>query len=190
MKLTNLGIGLMAMGLVAAGCGSDDSTCGDAACPDSAVGSPDGGAGAVGSIVSGKYKATAATVADDGCKIDPMLLVTMNTNMETWIPVDVSGGTMKVGNNKGEPPAPSLGSGPYVTTGGTFKLTRMNHYKVPAPSTCEYDQDVTSTITLDAINSFGIGVVEKQNNRKNCTEPAGVAESCASSWSWRMVKAD
>lgn len=191
MKLTRLGLSLV-LGLVAAGCGSDDNTCGDAACPDGSISVLDGGAsdvGAVGSITSGLYKATAATVADDGCKIDPMALVTMNANMNAWLPVTVSGGTMKVGNDKGEPPAPSLGQGPYVTTGGTFKLTRMNHYKVAAPSTCEYDQDVTSTITLDAIDSFGIGVVEKQMNRKNCMEPAGVGESCASTWSWRMVKA-
>ena len=192
MKLTRLGLSLV-LGLVAAGCGSDDDNCGDGGlCPDGSVGVLDASAGdaaAVGSITSGLYKATGLTPGDDGCKIDPMQLVTMNANMAAWLPVSVSGGIMKVGNDKGEPPAPSLGSGPYVTTGGTFKLTRMNHYKVAAPSTCEYDQDVTSTITLDAIDSFGIGVVEKQMNRKNCMEPAGVGESCASTWSWRMVKA-
>ena len=47
----------------------------------------------------------------------------------------------------------------------------MNHYKVPAPSTCEYDQDVTSTITLDANDSFGLGVVEKQTMRDSTVGP-------------------
>ena len=191
MKLKTLAFGL-ALGLAAAGCGSDDSGCDDAGvCPDSGVTSLDGGAGdgggAVGTISSGKYKATGAVIADDGCKIDPMALVTMNTDMNAWLPVDVTGGTMKVGNPKGTPEMPSLGSGAYG--GASFKLTRVNHVKLAAPSTCEYDSDVTSTITNDAIDSFGLGVVEKQMNRTGCLEPAGVPASCASTWSWRMVKA-
>jgi hypothetical protein len=193
MKLTRLAFGLV-LGLAAAGCGSDDNTCPDGGvCPDSAVSPADAGATGdapvVGTITSGKYKATAAVITDDGCKIDPMALVTMNTSMDAWLPVDISGGTMKVGNDRGTPAAPSLGSGPYSASSFTFKLTRMNHVAVGMGSSCEYDSDVTSTITQDAIDSFGIGVVEKQTNRKNCMVPAGVGESCASTWSWRMVKA-
>lgn len=185
MKMKLLGIGLV-MGLAAAGCGSDDTMCGDGGCPVT----PDGGGGggdaaAVGSITSGMYKVTAATVASDECKIDPMVLATMMTQL----PVTISGGTMKVGNNKGEPPQASLGEGPYVTTGATFQLKRMNHVKVEAPSTCEYDSEVTSTVTLDAIDSFGLGVVEKQMNRKTCMVPADVGTNCTSTWSWRLVKA-
>jgi hypothetical protein len=192
MKLAKLGLGL-ALGLVAAGCGSSDNTCGDAGCPDGSSALPDGSGNRDASgftLSNGKYKAT--MIADpitDGCMINPKLLVDMNTNMDTWIPVEISGGIMKVGNPKGEPPAASLGEGPYVTTGETFKLTRMNHFKVEAPSTCEYDQEVTSTITLDGNDTFGLGVVEKQTNRKMCATPAGVGDSCASTWSWRMVKA-
>ena len=191
MKLTRLAFGLV-LGLAAVGCGSsDENQCGDAVCPDSAVTTPlDGGASdtpAVGSITSGNYKATAAVITDDGCKVDPMDLVN-KAAMGATLPVVVSGGTMKVGNDRGTPAMASLGSGPYSAT-YTFKLTRVNHVKVDAPSTCEYDSDVTSTITQDAVDSFGIGVVEKQMNRKNCMEPVGVLESCASTWSWRMVKA-
>jgi len=192
MKLTRLGLGLVAMGLMAVGCSSSDNTCGDAGCPDGAVNTADAASTRDANpfnITNGKYKATAVQLSDDGCMINPKILVDMNTDMNTWIPVEISGGIMKVGNPKGEPAAPSLGQGPYVTTGDTFKLTRTNHFKVDAPSTCEYDQDVTSTITLDANDSFGLGVVEKQTMRKNCTAPAGVGESCASTWSWRMVKA-
>jgi hypothetical protein len=190
MKLTRLAFGLV-LGLAAAGCGSDDNTCGDAACPDSAVGTPDGGAtgdtAPLGMITSGLYKATAAVITDDGCKINPMDLVDKNTMMAAWLPVEVTTTTMSVGNPKGTPPTPSLGTGPFG--GATFTLKRMNHVKLDAPSMCEYDADVTSTITNDAINSFGIGVVEKQMNRMNCMEPAGVGASCASTFSLRMVKA-
>jgi len=187
MKLTKMMIGLAALGVMAAGCGDSDNSCGDGGCPDGAVTPGDGGGGAggaVGSITSGKYKATAATIAEDGCKIDPMVVVSMMVEL----PVDITAGTMKVGNPRGTPAMASLGQGPYVTTGGTFKLTRMNHVKLDAPSTCEYDSEVTSTITLDAIDSFGIGVVEKQSNRTTCMIPEGVGANCSSTWSWRMVK--
>jgi hypothetical protein len=191
MKLTNLGIGLMAMGLVAAGCGSDDSTCGDAACPDSAVGSLDGGAGdgpLVGNITSGKYKALSLAKGQDDCMINPMDLVDKNADPMYWLPVDVTGGVMKVGNPKGDGTTdlPSLGTGAYG--GFTFTLKRMNHVKVSG-TPCEYDADVTSTITNDAIDSFGIGVVEKQMNRTMCVVPAGVGASCVSTYTFRMQKA-
>jgi hypothetical protein len=191
MKLTKLGLGLMAMGLVAVGCGSDDNTCGDAACPDSAVGGLDGGVDAapLGSITSGKYKALSANLGEDGCMINAMDLVTKNADPTYWLPVEVTGGIMTVGNKKGDgvTDLPSLGTGPYG--GATFTLKRMNHVKVGMGSPCEYDADVTSTITNDAIDSFGIGVVEKQTNRVMCTVPAGVGASCASTYSFRMQKA-
>jgi hypothetical protein len=122
--------------------------------------------------------------------INPMGLVTANmTDPTSYVPVTVSGGTMSVGNPKGDGVnnLPSLGTGPYG--GATFTLKRMNHVKVGNGSPCEYDADVTSTITNDAIDSFGIGVVEKQTNRTMCTEPAGVGASCASTYTFRMQKA-
>src|SRR5438046_2957184 len=111
MKLTRLGLGLVAIGMMTVGCGSDDNTCGDAACPDAgALGDGSGGSRDANpfTITSGKYKATAVQLSDDGCMINPMALVTMNADMNAWVPVEISGGTMKVGNPKGEPPAPSL----------------------------------------------------------------------------------
>ena len=193
MKLTRLAFGLV-LGLAAAGCGSDDNTCGDAACPDSAVttldgGASDGAAGAIGTISTGKYKALSVNIGEDGCMINPMGLVTANmTDPMSYVPVTVMGGTMSVGNPKGDGVnnLPSLGTGPYG--GATFTLSRKNHVKVGMGSPCEYDADVTSTVTNDAIDSFGIGVVEKQTNRTMCTEPAGVGASCASTYSFRMQK--
>ena len=190
MKLTRLAFGLV-LGLAAVGCGSSDNQCGDAVCPDSAVTTPDGSAGGdtapLGSITSGKYKALSVNVGEDGCMINPKDLVDKNADMTYWLPVEVTASTMSVGNPKGTPAIASLGTGPYG--GATFTLKRMNHVKLDAPSTCEYDADVTSTITNDAIDSFGIGVVEKQMNRMNCMEPAGVGASCASTYSFRMQKA-
>ena len=185
-----------AAGAVVVGCGSSDNTCTDAGCPDANLGGNlDASLGSArdanpNTITTGNYKATAVVPQTDDCKIDPKIVV----DMMILIPVDLTGGVMKVGNPKGEPVAPSLGQGPLVTTGDTFKLTRMNHFKVGTDpvtgvmSPCEYDQEVTSTITLDAFDSFGLGVQEKQSNRTMCTAPAGVGASCTSTWSWRMVK--
>ena len=118
MKLTRLAFGLV-LGLAAAGCGSDDNTCGDAACPDSAVttlagGASDGAAGAIGTISTGKYKALSVNIGEDGCMINPMGLVTANmTDPMSYVPVTVMGGTMSVGNPKGDGVnnLPSLGTG-------------------------------------------------------------------------------
>ena len=170
--------------LAGAGCGSSSGN-GDGGVVGEGGLLSEGGATNNFTLTSGNYKATATTAGTDGCMIMPDQVVTMMVALP--VSVDATG-LMKVGNDKGTPPMPSLGQGMIVRTSPTFTLTRVNHVKLDPPSTCEYDSDVTSTVTLDGNDTFGLGVVEKQSNRTTCMEPAGVGMDCTSTWSWRLVK--
>ena len=167
---------------VAAGCGGDSSTGSVDAGVDAQVASPDAGF----ALSPGNYKATAISAGTDGCSVKPDEAVGALT-----VPVEVAGGVVSIGsttntNYTATPAGPSLGSG--ALTASPVTLTLVTHIKVNAPSTCEYDRSVTSTVTLDAVNNFGLGVVEKQTNRANCTDLTPAVTSCTSTWSWRMVK--
>jgi hypothetical protein len=188
----------VALLLAPVGCGSDSSG------TDGGVTVGDGGGlgSDSGSLVdanqlklsAGKYKVTAINPnppTQDECMIGPQGLVGDEMPAD-WINVEIDAAdNLKIGNPKGDEamPAslmPSLGSG-MLNRYGTTTLKRTNHVKVTG-TPCEYDSDVTSTVTLDANDSFGLGVVEKQTNRTMCAAPAGVPASCTSVWTWRLVK--
>jgi hypothetical protein len=172
------------------GCSSSDTNCGDGGCLDGGAFTFDGPAGDVGpsyTPVNGNYKVTAFTAGTDGCKIGPEVLLNA-TDPAKWLPVSVdSAGNLKIGNPRGTPAIASLGEGPLI--GNSATLRRMNHVAVEAPSTCQYDSDVTSTVALDDATKMTIGmsITEKQSNRTTCDLPAGVGTSCSSTWSWRLT---
>jgi hypothetical protein len=186
-KFLIVGCGLAAL---VGGCSSSDTNCGDGGCLDAATfnfdsGSPDAGPSYL--PASGKYKITAYTEASDQCMFG-LGSATNSTNPLDWITVAVdSSGNIKVGNPLGTPSMASLGEG--TLTGMVSTLSRSNHVVDPAPSTCTYDEMVTSVVTLDdpTKKTFGFGVTDKLTNRSMCTTPAGVGASCTSSWSWRLT---
>jgi hypothetical protein len=185
--LRYLALALVAIGT---GCGGDDdSMCGDAGCASDG-GLSDASTGPKAppyALTSGLYKATGFTAGTDGCGIAPGELFTMNTDPMVRIQVTVDGGKLKVGSVKGTPPMAAVGEG--TIDGMTFALARSNHVTDESPSTCQYDDLVAATVTLDdaATKSFGISISEKQSNRTTCLVPAGVGASCESTWSWRLT---
>jgi hypothetical protein len=135
---------------------------------------------------SGLYKVTAYTAQSDECKF--MLdSATNSTNPMDWITVTVDGSSLKVGNPRGVPAMAGLGEG--TITGTTVMLTRNNHIGVAGGSTCNYDEVVTSTATLDdpTKRTFGLGVSDRLTNRTMCDIPTGVGPMCTTVWSWRLT---
>jgi hypothetical protein len=172
-------VGLAIMGL---GCGgSDNPSCGDGGCSDAAT---DAG-GPPYWPSAGQYKVISYMSVSDGCGIG-LDELTNSSKPEDWISVRLEGSTIKIGNDRGTPAMPSLGQGPLV--GAQSDLTRVNHVKNPDPSTCEYDSNVVSRVTLDdpAGRTIGLSVREEQTNRTMCTAPVGVGSTCSSTWSWRL----
>jgi hypothetical protein len=188
-------VGLAAL-LLAAPIGCGDSADGN----DGGLGSLDGSIGGTldsastrdanpFTIAPGNYKVIGFTAGMDECMLNPKIFMDMNTNPMAHIPVSYdASGNIRIGNLRGTPEQPSLGQGPVDKSGDSYKITRMNKVMVMAPSTCTYDVEVTSTVTMDSVNTFGLGVVEKQSMRSMCMEPMGVGVMCTSSWSWRLEK--
>lgn len=174
--------------LAAAGCSSSDNNCTEAgACLDASFGDASTGGGAPYIPASGLYQATQYTPGSDECMFG-LAAATNSTNPADWITVttDASGG-IKVGKPKGSPAMASLGEG--QLTGMTNTITRSNHVTVAAPSTCQYDESVTSMVTLDDATqkTIGLSVTDKLSSRTMCDTPAGVGMTCTTTWSWRLT---
>jgi hypothetical protein len=129
-------------------------------------------------IVNGDYRVTAIVQGSDECGIKPENLV---DNPLVRIPVTIDGEMLKVGSPAGGPALPALGQGPLLP-GATSNLSRMNHVAAPP---CAYDVELSSVVTIDGADTFGLGVVETQRNRTGCSTPAA---TCRSIWSWRLVR--
>jgi hypothetical protein len=172
-------------GLGACSSSGGDAVCAEAGCPD-AGSSSDSNAGAIYTPTSGMYKVTAYTPGTDECKF-MLESATNSTDPLDWITVTVDGTTLKVGKPRGTPAMASLGEG--TISGPTVALTRTNHVEVAGGSTCNYDETVTSTATLDdpTKKTIGLSVTDKLTNRKTCDVPAGVGAMCTTTWSWRLT---
>jgi hypothetical protein len=182
LKSLMLGAALM---VGAAGCASDNGS-GDGGVSSDAGFNSDTASGPSYLPVSGKYKVTDYSAGSDACMINPGVLKG-DADPAHWITVTVSAsGSISIGNPKGTPSMASLGQG--TLTGDVSTVTRTNHYAVGGGTPCEYDDQVTSIVTLDdpTNKSFGLGVTEKQTNRSMCIDPPGVPASCTSTWSWRL----
>jgi len=132
------------------------------------------------------YKATAYTPGTDECKF-ALETATNSTNPLDWITVTVDGFSLKVGKPRGTPAMAALGEG--TIAGPTVSLSRSNHVAVAGGSTCNYDEMVIATATLDDATkkTFGLSVSDKLTNRQTCDTPAGVAAMCTTTWSWRLT---
>jgi len=168
-------------------CSSSDNNCGDGGCLDAAFGDGSTSAGAPYIPTSGLYQATAYTPQSDQCMFG-LDSATNSTNPDDWVTIttDASGG-IKVGKQRGTPPMASLGEG--QLTGMMNTITRSNHVTVASPSTCQYDEAVTTIVTLDdpIKKTVGLSVTDKLSNRTMCDTPAGVGMTCTTSWSWRLT---
>lgn len=167
------------------GCGSSDETCGDAGCPDSAASTTDGPKLWGLSRGTNGFKITAVSGVTDGCMKGVSDLATLNT---VPFPVTYTEATtiVSIGDLKGTPAQPSLGSGPVA--GGMATLVRDNRTG-DATAACVWSQKDTGQFTLIGDDMFTLTVTETQSMfTAGCTDvPAG--GTCTSTWTWTMAKA-
>jgi len=120
-------------------------------------GAADGGAGDTSGVFLSRgmnfYKITAVTGVTDNCEVEA------STFVDQVLPVNYDNATqtLGVGNPKGAPAAPSLGSG---TIGVTGTLTRDN---TTSDGTCTWHAVVTSDFTLTGGDIFTLDVSEMQS---------------------------
>jgi hypothetical protein len=177
---------LIAAGAVA-GCSSSDNGCGDAGCLDASF-NGDVSTGPAYTPVNGKYKITAYVKgSQNDCNFDFSAAVN-STDQLDWFPVSYDGTTLKIGNPKGTPAAASFGEGPII--GSTAMLSRSNHVTDEAPATCNYDEMIMSTATLDdpSTKSIGLSVKDTRANRTAC-DAMPTVKTCTSTWSFRLTPA-
>jgi hypothetical protein len=186
MNLTkHIIVGLAAAAAVA-GCGSSESSCPDGGCLDAAVvsGADAGGDGpALWGLSRGtnNFTITNVAVTNDGCMLSPGELM----GMARPVTYDEATNTISVGDAKGTPPAPSLGSG---TVGANMAtLTRMN---MAGDSMCSWNQTDTGTLTLIGNDEFTLSVTETDSMyAATCTaaDKAG-GDPCTSTFTLTMKK--
>ncbi len=167
-----------------AGCSSSDNGCGDAGCLDGSFGDVSTGPAYI--PANGMYKVTAYVMgSQNDCGIDFTMAVN-STDPLDWFPVSYDGTTLKIGNQKGMPAAASFGEGPII--GSSAMLVRSNHVTDAAPSTCNYDEMVMSTASLDdpSTKSIGLSIKDTRSNRTTC-DLMPTVKNCTSTWSLRLT---
>lgn len=189
MKLIKRMFVLAAAGVLASGCGDDDSMCGDGGCPDGAVSTVD--AGAVGDagpdvmqwgLTEGKveFNVTAVAKVMDGCGLMPASLV----GMTRFVTFNRTTGAIEVGDPTGSPPEPSLGKG---TIGGNMAtLTRDN--RGGDGMMCFWTHKLTGTILLIGHDEFNIDLSVTQSGIAPACMPKPPTDPCTSTWQWTFKK--
>jgi hypothetical protein len=165
----------LALAVASASCGGDDaSMCGDGGCVTGDAGPMQWGL----SSGTNQYKVTAVNVMTDGCAIDPAMV------MGTTIPLTYQGGTISLGDMKGSPAMPSLGSGP--ASGNTATLTREND---AGDATCTYHQKDVSMFELFDHDKFTLKVTETETMfSTGCGTAIPTGGMCTSNWTWTFAK--
>jgi hypothetical protein len=187
MNLTKHTMLMLAVAAAAAGCGSSESSCPDGGCLDSAVTSG-ADAGSDGPALWGlsrgtnSYTITKVTIGNDGCMLGPDALMGM-TRPVTY---DEATNTISVGDQKGAPPAPSLGSGHVGANVAT--LSRDNN--AGDAMGCYWHQTDAGSLMLFDNDKFTLDVTETDNMYSAACmaadKPGG--ESCTSTFQLTFVK--
>jgi hypothetical protein len=174
----------LTLGLCGLGCGESDDQCGDAGCLDGGI-TTDGGATGDGPMLWGlsrgmnNYKITGASSVNDGCKIGVAGLADGKTTLP--VTFDVTTSMISIGDKKGTPPTPSLGSG--VVNNNMATLTREND---TGTLPCTWHQKDVSTLTLTNHDKFSLSVQEDQTMFATGCPAADVPTGgkCTSTWTW------
>jgi hypothetical protein len=128
-----------------------------------------------------RYRVTAVSNVNDGCAIEPQAL------LQLTLPVNYDVATMviSIGDFKGSPPMPALGSGRVASN--MALLSRENQ---EGDGLCSYHRKDLGYFRLFDHDRFTLDVTEELSQfTPNCQDvPAG--GHCLSSWQWSFVKAD
>lgn len=162
LKLSTMLMGLALFGF--SGCGSSDSTEGT---PDAGVDSAVGPAPFGISLGTWCYKVSGISVISNTCEVDFSQLISVPGNYE-----GPSTGIFTLGNGG------KLGGGVVTHNQGT--LIRKGPQTDPDLPGCSWNVDLSNQLTMTALNTFTVSVVENQDT---ITQACGFAlTSCQTAW--------
>jgi hypothetical protein len=185
----NLMLALASSALILSACGDTDDGTGDGG-----VTPGDGGAAdsaQLFTLATGSYKIVSASMVTDGCMIgvdkvyDPATMTGV-IGVSFPLTLDNTTGNTTLGNMQGTPPVYSLGSGRVGGNMGT--LTMETDITAAAPSMCKLHRKVTSVLTLIGDLKFTLAVTRTDSMRMMCSEPAGVGDTCTSTFTWTFER--
>jgi len=135
-------------------------------------------------LSSGSFKVLSASMVTDGCMIgvDKTLAEGGVIGASFPLTLDNTTGDVSLGNLQGNPLVPSLGKGKIGANMGTLMME--TDITAEAPSMCKLHRKVTSILTLTADQKFTLAVTRTDSMRMMCSVPAGVGESCTSTYTW------